>query len=168
MIYPLEYPAMRQKSRITDSIPFKGGLLHIIDSIATPVYSVFLTSYITNLTAMTDAANMAPDVVAALDSQKDLTLVVLTDATYKVYNSSNVSAATKSAVFNDNSFKGGEISTDMFTKEGTNVTTQSGRNVTLTNINGQLYMNNISVVEPHIPVDMGAIYLTEGYVFSAP
>ena len=161
--YILQYPALRQKSRIMESIPFTGGLLHIIDSIATPVYSVFLTSYLSNLTALEDAVSTEPNEVVALDNQSDLTLIVLSDAAYQVYNSSNISATAKAAIHDDNSFAGTVLTIDMFTSEGTNVTTQSGRNVTLTNVDGQLLMNNVSVVEPHIPVDNGAMYLTEGY-----
>jgi hypothetical protein len=162
--YPLLHPDARQKSLIIDSIPFSGGLLHIVDSIATPVYSIYLTSYISNLTDLGAAVNAGPGTVASLSSQSDLTLVVVTDAAYQVYNSSNISDTIGAGVYNDNSFKGSVITIDMFTAKGTNVTTQSGRNVTLINANGQLFMNNVSVVEPHIPIDNGAVYLTEGYV----
>ena len=147
--FPNKYPGPRQMSAIVDAdIPFRGGYLHVIDSLVfPPLESLSLSAGYLDLEAITAANNLGE--LEPYSELPEFTIFVPNNASYETYTTSimpRLRAAQVQNITNYNFLDGVIAYADHFTPEGNVLITRTGDTVTLTRKpNGDLYVNDVEV-----------------------
>jgi hypothetical protein len=158
---PQLYPGPRQKAFIVETdIPFRGGLLQILDDWMTVPSNATVTAQALDLTAASSAAGY--DTLFRGDMAAAFTVMVGDDASWKGYFAvlGNLSWSQQLDIWESSVFDE-VLYSDAFTTEGSEVMDQAGGNVTLKGSNGGLVVDEIRVEEMLLTAN-GALFVLHG------
>jgi len=157
------YSGLLQSSKVvTANVNFTGGVIHIIDTVLTVPDSVPNTASAANLTSLVGALKKA-NLVDTITGLKDVTIFAPSNDAFGAIASAagNLSVETLGDILQYHVIQGSVVySSDIM--NGTVVETVGGGNVTITVIDGAVYVNSAKVIVPDVLVANGVVHVIDG------
>lgn len=152
-------------------VGFNGGLIHIIDTVLTVPPSVAQTAVNTGLTSLAGAATAA-QLADTLNGLSDLTIFAPSNDAFKAIGSviTTLSPQTLAGILNYHVLpRGVRFSTDLIAAGSpVQFTTAQGQNLTVSRLNGQLFVNSAKILIPDVITANGVVHVIDKYVLIPP
>lgn len=148
-------------------VGFNGGLIHIIDTVLTVPPNVAQTAVNIGLTSLAGAATAA-QLVDPLNSLSDLTIFAPNNDAFESIGSvvTTLSPQALAGILNYHVLpRGVRFSTDLIAAGSpVQFTTAQGQNLTVSRLNGQLFVNSAKILIPDIITANGVVHVIDKYV----
>lgn len=148
-------------------VGFNGGLIHIIDTVLTVPPNVAQTAVNTGLTSLAGAATAA-QLADTLNGLSDLTIFAPSNDAFKAIGSvvTTLSPQTLAGILNYHVLQRGvRFSTDLIAAGSpVQFTTAQGQNLTVSRLNGQLFVNSAKILIPDVITANGVVHVIDKYV----
>lgn len=148
-------------------VGFNGGLIHIIDTVLTVPPNVAQTAVNTGLTSLAGAATAA-QLADPLNSLSDLTIFAPNNDAFEAIGSAvtALSPQTLAGILNYHVLpRGVRFSTDLIAAGSpVQFTTAQGQNLTVSRLNGELFVNSAKILIPDIITANGVVHVIDKYV----
>jgi uncharacterized surface protein with fasciclin (FAS1) repeats len=139
---------------------YNNGVVHVIDSFLTIPQSVSTTAIASNLTSLAGALTTA-ELVEAVDTTPDVTIFAPSNAAFQAIGSAlgDLSVEDLTGILTYHVINGtvGYSST----LSNTTLTTLNGEDVTITVIDGNVYVNSAMVIVPDVLVANGVVHVID-------
>ncbi|KAK1825777.1 hypothetical protein QBC39DRAFT_42415 [Podospora conica] len=149
---------------VTADVGFNGGLIHIIDTVLTVPPNVAQTAINTGLTSLAGAATAA-QLIDGLNSLSDLTIFAPNNDAFEAIGSAvtTLPPQTLANILNYHILpRGVRFSTDLIAAGSpVQFTTSQGQNLTVSRLNGQLFVNSARVLIPDIITANGVVHVID-------
>ncbi|CAI6340084.1 unnamed protein product [Periconia digitata] len=156
------YSGLLSRANVTEAdLNFTGGVLHIIDSILVPPANILDTASAFNLSAFRGAVN-ATNLATTLTSTPDVTIFAPNNEAFTNINSeiTELDTETLANILAHHVINGTVgYSTDL--EDGQNLTSAFGQNITITERNGTVFVNQAKVVTPNILIGNGVLHIID-------
>lgn len=156
------FSGLLQNVTVTQAnINFTGGVLHVIDAILTIPLNISATAVDAGLSAAAGALNDT-GLVGTVDSLMDVTVFVPNNAAFQAIGSAvgNLTMAQLSSILEYHVINGTvAYSTDLV--NGSTIKTLQGNDVTITILNGSVFVNSAEVVTPDVLVANGVVHVID-------
>lgn len=156
------YSGLLQTSKVTQAdLNFDGGVIHIIDTVLTLPASDSATALAANLTALAGALT-ATDLVSTVESLSDVTIFAPSNDAFAAIGSatSNLSTEALAGILQYHVVQGTVGYSSVLSN--TTLETVGGGNVTITIIDGSVYVNSAKVITPDVLVANGVVHVIDG------
>lgn len=142
---------------------FDGGVIHVIDTVLTIPASVSDTAAAANLTAVAGALTRA-NLVDTVNGLKDVTVFAPSNAAFSAIGSAtgNLTMEALSGILTYHVVQGTVGYSSMLSN--TTLMTVGGGNVTISIIDGSVFVNSAKVIVPDVLVANGVVHVIDGYV----
>jgi len=151
-----------QNSTVTTAnINFTGGVIHIIDQVLTLPANISYTAEAAGLSAAAGALT-ATNLADAVDGLSDVTVFVPNNAAFQAIGSAvgNLTTAQLASILEYHVINGTvAYSTDLV--NGSTIKTLQGNSVTITILNGTVFVNSAEVVLPNVLVANGVVHVID-------
>lgn len=136
-------------------------MIHVIDGVLTLPENVTATAQAANLTALAGAIQ-ALNLTSTLDGLSDVTIFAPSNAAFQSISSvlSNASTDDLTSVLSYHVINGTVAYSP--TLANTTVTTLGGQNLTISVINGTIFVNSARVINPDVLVANGVVHVIDG------
>ncbi|KAI0378493.1 FAS1 domain-containing protein [Hypomontagnella monticulosa] len=155
------FSALKQNASIvTSNVNFTGGTIHIINSLLMIPENITETLSNANLTAAEGAINTANLTDSVIDTS-DLTIFAPNNDAFNAIGSitSNLTSDQLTSIIGYHVVNGSVMySSDL---ENTTLTTISGQNITITVLNGTVYVDSAKVTVPDILLENGVVHVID-------
>lgn len=156
------YSGLLQNSTVVQGdLNFTGGVIHVVDTVLTIPENVTATALAANLTALAGAANLTK-LTDTLDTTRDVTIFAPNNAAFKAiggtlssFSTDDISRILAYHVVN------GTVGYSTGLKDGTNLTTLNGANVTVRVDGNKTFVNGARVVTPNVLVANGVVHVID-------
>ncbi|KAK0749610.1 FAS1 domain-containing protein [Schizothecium vesticola] len=149
---------------VTADVGFNGGLIHIIDTVLTVPPNVAQTAVNTGLTSLAGAATAA-QLLDGLNSLSDLTIFAPNNDAFEAIGSvvTTLPPQTLAGILNYHVLpRGVRFSTDLIAAGSpVQFTTSQGQNLTVSRLNGQLFVNSARILIPDIITANGVVHVID-------
>lgn len=156
------YSGLLQNSTVTgNSVNFTGGVIHIIDRVLTVPQNISQTAIEFNLTSIAGALTAA-NLVETVDYLSDVTVFVPNNAAFQAIGSAlpNLTMEQVTAILTYHVVNGTVAYST--TLSNTTVPTVQGGNLTITIIDGEVFVNSARVIVPDVLVANGVVHVIDG------
>lgn len=149
-------------SATTTNLNFTGGVIHIVDGTLTIPGNLSSTLTNSNLTALSGAAQQL-NLTSTLSSLRDVTIFAPNNEAFQAVGDAlaNASMSELTSVLGYHVVNNSVLYSSDIMNGTTQVPTFIGRNLTLQNINGSLYVNSAKVVTPDVLFSGGVIQVID-------
>ncbi len=139
---------------------FNNGVIHIIDRLLTVPANVSTTAVAANLTSLVGAVTRA-DLVEAVDTTPDVTIFAPNNEAFQSIGSAlgNITDETLTSVLTYHVVAGTVGYSSML--ENMTLTTLNGADVTISVIDGEVFVNSAKVVTPDVLVSNGVVHVID-------
>ncbi|MCJ1317535.1 hypothetical protein MMC15_002860 [Xylographa vitiligo] len=152
---------LQNASVMQANINFTGGVIHVIDSVLTIPQTIAATAEAAGLSAIAGALTDT-NLVTAVDDLMDVTVFVPNNAAFQAIGSAvgNLTMAQLSSILEYHVVNGTvAYSTDLMS--GMTIPTLNGNNVTITIMNGSVFVDSAMVVIPDVLVANGVVHVID-------
>ncbi|TKA74473.1 hypothetical protein B0A55_05248 [Friedmanniomyces simplex] len=152
---------LKQTANVTQAnLNFTGGVVHVIDSLLQIPGNFSSVAQNANLTALLGAVN-ATNLTSTLDSASDITIFAPSNSAFQNIASAvgNLTATQAAAILEYHVINGTIAYSSSLTN--TTIKTLGGGNVTVTIVNGTVFINSARVVNPDILMSGGVIHIID-------
>ncbi|KAM0722149.1 hypothetical protein Q7P37_001590 [Cladosporium fusiforme] len=156
----------KNNASVTEAdIAYNGGIVHIIDSLLTIPPNVSTVAQEANLTAFLGAIN-ATDLADTLDTTSDLTIFAPNNAAFQSISSvlANISTEEAAAVLQYHVLNGTVAYSS--TLANGSVPTLGGDNITITILDGEVFVNRARVINADILLSNGVLHILDSVLSS--
>lgn len=152
---------LSQSRVVTADIAFAGGVIHVIDSVLTVPQSPSSTAAGAELTSLTGALTTA-NLVSTVDELRDVTIFAPSNAAFQAIGSAlaNVSTEDLSSILTYHVVQGTVGYSSLLTN--TTLPTVNGGSITITVVNGSVFVNSAKVTLPDVLVSNGVVHVIDG------
>ncbi|KAI9755044.1 MAG: hypothetical protein M4579_004447 [Chaenotheca gracillima] len=157
----LFFSGLRANSTVTQAdTNFTGGIIHVIDTVLTPPQNISTTAGAAGLTAIAGALTAA-DLVATLDSLMDVTVFVPNNDAFLAIGSAlpNLTTEQLTSILEYHVINGTVAYSS--TLSNTSVPTLAGPDVTISIVDGSVFVNSAKVILPDILVANGVVHVID-------
>jgi len=156
------FSGLLQNATVTQAnINFTGGVIHVIDTVLTIPQTIAATAEAAGLSAAAGALTDTK-LVDAVDDLMDVTVFVPNNAAFQAIGSAlgNLSMAQLASILEYHVINGTvAYSTDLM--NGTMIKTMNGNNVTVTIMNGSVFVDSAMVITPDVLVANGVVHVID-------
>ena len=155
------YSGLLTNSSVTQAnVAFTGGIIHVIDTFLMPPVNISSTAVALGLTAAAGALTQA-GLVDTVDSTPDLTVFVPANEAFQVIGSAlaNASISDLQTILGYHVISG-TVAYSALIANGS-VKTLQGNNVTLTIVDGKVFVNQAQVIVPDVLVANGVVHVID-------
>ena len=156
------YTGLLSNSTVTTAdIAFTGGIVHVIDTFLMPPVNISTTAVSLGLTSIAGALTQA-NLVDALDILPDVTVFAPSNAAFESIASvlANISTSDLASVL-EYHVVNGTVAYSTGVANGT-VPTLQGNDLTLTVVDGSIFVNQAKVIIPNVLVSNGVVHVIDG------
>jgi len=152
---------LAQSSVLPAVLNFTGGVIHIIDTVLTVPQSPSGTAVAANLTSIAGALSAA-NLVSTVDSLKDVTIFAPSNAAFSDISSALGNASTEALtnILTYHVVQGVVGYSSILTN--TTLKTVNGGSVTISIIDGTVFVNSAKVILPDVLVSNGVVHVIDG------
>lgn len=140
---------------------FTGGVIHVIDNLLTVPVNVSATAVAANLTSLAGALTNAK-LVQTLDTAKDVTVFAPNNAAFQAIGSAlpNMTAQEIARIL-EYHVVNGTVGYSSTLKNGTTLKAMNGESLTVSMVNGSVFVNSAKVIVPDILVANGVVHVID-------
>ncbi|MCJ1471764.1 hypothetical protein MMC13_000404 [Lambiella insularis] len=156
------FSGLLQNATVTQAnINFTGGIIHIIDSVLTIPIPISNTAEAAGLSAAVGAL-MDTKMTAALDNMMDVTAFIPNNAAFQAIGSAlgNLTMDQLSSILEYHVING-TVAYSSSLMNNTMLPTMQGNNVTITMMNGSVFVNSAMVILPDVLVANGVVHVID-------
>ena len=140
---------------------YTNGVIHVIDNLLTIPVNVSATAVAANLTSLAGAL-MSAKLVEAVDSARDVTVFAPNNAAFQAIGSALPNMTTQElARVLEYHVVNGTVGYSSMLSNDTMLKTMNGENVTVTMVNGTVYVNSAKVIVPDVLVANGVVHIID-------
>ncbi|CAN8095208.1 unnamed protein product [Discula destructiva] len=152
---------LRNSTVVTADVAFNGGVVHIIDSVLTIPESPSMTATAANLSSLVGALNQT-NLVGTVDEAMDVTILAPENSAFESIASlvSTLSTEQVAAILRYH-VVGGTVGYSTSLSDGQTITTLNGSTVTITERDGNIFVNSAEVVMADILVSNGVAHVID-------
>lgn len=139
-------------------VKFDNGIVHIVDSVILPPFSVSATAKAANLTDLVNAL-VATNLAGAVDSMKDVTIFAPTNMAFGA-TPENLTVAQLSEILTFHVVPNA-VAYSTSLKDGQNITTLAGKQLTVKITDGVVSVNGAKVIAADVLVNSGVVHVID-------
>lgn len=144
----------------TADVAFTGGVIHVIDSVLTIPQSASSTAVAAGLSGLAGALTTA-DLVDTVDGLTDVTIFAPSNAAFSAIGSAvaNLTVEQLSSILTYHVVQGTVGYSSILTN--TTLTTVNGADVTISIVDGEVYVNSARVITPDVLIAGGVVHVID-------
>ena len=158
------YSGLLQNSSVasnSSAIPFSGGVIHIIDSFLSPPANISETAIQLNLRSAVGALQQA-QLASAVNTMQDVTCFIPDNEAFQAVGATIATASPQDlARILQYHVVNGTVGFTSTLTNGTSLTTMNGIDVTITEVDGDIFVNSARVLTPNVLVANGVIHVID-------